>query len=105
MLVAAAAKQPTARNALAWRMGSTLGGLLDCIGILTSVALRYGVPLEPLVNKLSHVRFESSGLTKNRQIPQAKSIVDYIFRWMGIVFREAEGTPDIAETQKQVGDD
>lgn len=68
--------------------GSTLGGLLDCIGILTSVALQYGVPLETLVNKLSHVRFEPSGPTKNPQIPMAKSIVDYIFRWMESAFAE-----------------
>jgi ribonucleoside-diphosphate reductase alpha chain len=70
--------------------GSTLGGLLDCIGILTSVALQYGVPVETLVTKLSHVRFEPCGMTKNQQIPMAKSIVDYIFRWMQLVFLEAQ---------------
>jgi ribonucleoside-diphosphate reductase alpha chain len=66
-----------------------LGGLLDCIGILTSVALQYGVPLGTLVNKLSHVRFEPSGPTKSPQIPIAKSIIDYIFRWMEMAFAEA----------------
>jgi ribonucleoside-diphosphate reductase alpha chain len=70
--------------------GSTLGGLLDCIGILTSVALQHGVPVETLIEKLSHVRFEPSGLTKNRQIPQAKSLVDYIFRWMETVFVDGD---------------
>jgi len=80
--------------------GSTLGGLLDCIGILTSVALQHGVPVETLVNKLSHVRFEPSGLTKNEQIPMAKSIVDYIFRWMQMVFLEGEQQQPVEANQE-----
>ena len=66
--------------------GSTLGGLLDSIGILTSVSLQYGVPLDALVRKFSHCRFEPSGWTKNPDIRQATSIVDYIFRWLGVMF-------------------
>lgn len=66
--------------------GSTLGGLLDCVGILTSVALQHGVSLETLVEKLSYVRFEPSGLTKNPEVRSAHSIVDYVFRWLGARF-------------------
>ncbi len=66
--------------------GSTIGGLMDSIGTATSVALQYGVPLESLVNKFTHQRFEPAGITTNRDIPFAKSLVDYIFRWMGIQF-------------------
>ena len=71
--------------------GSTLGGLLDSIGILTSVSLQYGVPIETLVQKFSHCRFEPSGRTKNPEIEQASSIVDYIFRWLKMTFLT---TPD-----------
>jgi len=66
--------------------GSTIGGLMDTIGTLTSLALQYGVPLEALVNKFTHMRFEPSGWTGNPDIPMAKSITDYIFRWLGIQF-------------------
>jgi len=66
--------------------GSTTGGLMDALGTATSVALQYGVPIESLVNKFSHQRFEPSGMTENRDIPFAKSLVDYIFRWLGMEF-------------------
>lgn len=66
--------------------GSTIGGLVDTIGTLVSLALQYGVPLEVMIKKFAHARFEPSGFTKNQDIPIAKSIVDYIFRWMGIQF-------------------
>jgi ribonucleoside-diphosphate reductase alpha chain len=66
--------------------GSTIGGLMDTIGTLTSLALQYGVPLEALVNKFSHMRFEPSGWTGNPDIPNAKSVPDYIFRWAGMEF-------------------
>ncbi|MGD9688452.1 MAG: adenosylcobalamin-dependent ribonucleoside-diphosphate reductase [Phycisphaerales bacterium] len=66
--------------------GSTIGGLMDCVGTAVSVALQYGVPVESLVNKFTHQRFEPAGMTTNREIPFAKSLVDYIFRWMGIQF-------------------
>jgi ribonucleoside-diphosphate reductase alpha chain len=73
--------------------GSTVGGLTDTIATLTSVALQYGVPLQDLVRKFAFQRFEPSGFTKNPQIRQATSVVDYIFRWMGINFVQgyAEG--------------
>ena len=66
--------------------GSTIGGLMDCFGTAVSMSLQYGVPLEVYVNKFSHTRFEPMGLTKNPDIRIAKSIVDYIFRWLGITF-------------------
>jgi len=66
--------------------GSTIGGLMDSLGTATSVALQYGVPIESLVGKFSHQRFEPAGITENRDIPFAKSLVDYIFRWMGMQF-------------------
>ena len=59
---------------------------MDTIGILTSMALQYGVPLDVLVSKFSHVRFEPSGFTKNPEIPLAKSLIDYIFRFLGAKF-------------------
>ena len=66
--------------------GSTIGGLMDCFGTAVSMSLQYGVPLEVYVNKFSHTRFEPMGHTKNPDIRIAKSIVDYIFRWLGINF-------------------
>jgi ribonucleoside-diphosphate reductase alpha chain len=66
--------------------GSTIGGLMDTIGTLVSLALQYGVPLESMVKKFAHQRFEPSGFTKNRDIPVAKSITDYIFRWLACEF-------------------
>ncbi len=70
--------------------GSTISGLMDTIATLTSMALQYGVPLEVLVNKFAHVRFEPSGFTKNPEIPMAKSLTDYIFRFLGSRFFSAE---------------
>ena len=66
--------------------GSTIGGLMDCFGTAVSMSMQYGVPLEVYVNKFSHTRFEPWGNTKNPDIRIAKSIVDYIFRWLGITF-------------------
>ncbi len=66
--------------------GSTVGGLMDSFGTAISIALQYGVPVEVLVNKFSHTRFEPMGHTTNPDIRIAKSVVDYIFRWMGITF-------------------
>ncbi len=66
--------------------GSTVSGLMDSFATTVSVALQYGVPLKDLVNKFAHVRFEPSGFTGNSEIPIAKSIVDYIFRWLGSRF-------------------
>jgi len=66
--------------------GSTIGGLMDGIGTLTSMALQYGVPLEALAKKFAHQRFEPSGFTKNPEIRNASSITDYVFRWMAVNF-------------------
>ena len=66
--------------------GSTIGGLMDAFGTAVSMSLQYGVPLEDYVRKFSHMRFEPQGYTKNPDIRIAKSIIDYIFRWLGIEF-------------------
>ena len=66
--------------------GSTIGGLMDCFGTAVSMSLQYGVPLEVYVQKFSHTRFEPMGPTKNPDIRIAKSVVDYIFRWLGVTF-------------------
>ena len=88
--------------------GSTIGGLMDVIGTETSMGLQYGVPLDVLVDKFSHTRFEPSGWTPNPDIPIAKSLVDYIFRWLGIQFipgfREAN-TPRREESSDSHGED
>jgi ribonucleoside-diphosphate reductase alpha chain len=94
--------------------GSTIGGLMDAIGTLTSMALQYGVPLEALVKKFAHQRFEPSGFTKNRELGRASSITDYVFRWMAFQFvpgyREAHTTlrgqqelpmPDLIEQDRR----
>ena len=77
--------------------GSTIGGLMDCFGTAVSMSLQYGVPLEVYVNKFSHTRFEPMGFTKNPDIKIAKSMVDYIFRWLGITF-----LPGFREANKMV---
>jgi ribonucleoside-diphosphate reductase alpha chain len=66
--------------------GSTVGGLMDAFGTCISMALQYGVPLSTLVEKFSHSRFEPAGMTGNPDIPFAKSIIDYIARWLGMTF-------------------
>jgi ribonucleoside-diphosphate reductase alpha chain len=66
--------------------GSTIGGLMDAFGTSVSMSLQYGVPLEDYVRKFSHMRFEPQGYTKNPDIKIAKSLIDYIFRWLGITF-------------------
>ena len=80
--------------------GSTIGGLMDTIGTLVSLSLQYGVPIEALVKKFSHVHYEPSGFTKNPDIRVAKSITDYIFRWLGNQFipgyREANNPAKIS---------
>jgi len=70
--------------------GSTISGLMDAFATQTSYALQFGVPLKFMVDKFSHMRFEPSGFTKNQEIPIAKSIVDYIFRWMASHFMSVE---------------
>lgn len=66
--------------------GSTISGLMDAFATSISIALQYNVPLEDLCNKFSHMRFEPNGFTNNRQIPIAKSIMDYIFRYISLKF-------------------
>jgi len=66
--------------------GSTIGGLMDTVGTLTSIALQYGVPLESLVKKFAYQRFEPSGFTKNPDIRNTTSIADYVFRYLGCQF-------------------
>lgn len=66
--------------------GSTIGGIMDSFGTALSIALQYGVPIEVLVNKFSHTRFEPMGHTTNKEIRIAKSVVDYIARWLGLTF-------------------
>ncbi len=70
--------------------GSTISGLMDAFATQTSYALQFGVPLKFMVDKFTHMRFEPSGFTKNQEIPIAKSIVDYIFRWMASHFLPTE---------------
>jgi ribonucleoside-diphosphate reductase alpha chain len=86
--------------------GSTVSGLMDTIATMTSMALQYGVPLRTLVDKFSHTRFEPSGFTNNPEIPIAKSITDYVFRYLGN--RYLSGEADIDDTSNynsgQAGD-
>jgi ribonucleoside-diphosphate reductase alpha chain len=70
--------------------GSTISGLMDAFATQTSYSLQFGVPVKFMVDKFSHMRFEPSGFTKNKEIPIAKSIVDYIFRWMASHFMPVE---------------
>lgn len=84
--------------------GSTVGGLMDVIGTCTSMALQYGVPLITLVDKFRHARFEPAGMTSNRDIPFAKSIIDYIFCWLGCQFIPGyaeKNTPNRGGDQKK----
>ncbi len=74
--------------------GSTISGFADAFAQAISYALQYGVPLQVLVDKFSHTRFEPSGMTKNAEVRFAKSIVDYIFRWMATKFLSAEAQWD-----------
>jgi ribonucleoside-diphosphate reductase alpha chain len=88
------------------KAGSTISGLMDAFATAVSFNLQYGVPLKFLVDKFAHVRFEPSGWTGNQQIPYAKSIMDYIFRWLGAKFlgpeyavSEAGESPNLRPTE------
>ncbi len=74
--------------------GSVVSGLMDSFATSVSIMLQYGVPLKVLVNKFSHARFEPAGFTSNKDIPIAKSVMDYIFRWMDLKFGEHLGDAD-----------
>jgi ribonucleoside-diphosphate reductase alpha chain len=68
------------------KQGSTIGGLMDTVATLISLNLQYGVPVDAIVRKFEHMRFEPSGFTANAEIPMAKSMMDYLARWLGIHF-------------------
>jgi ribonucleoside-diphosphate reductase alpha chain len=89
--------------------GSTISGFADAFAQAISYALQYGVPLQDLVDKFSHVRFEPAGMTKNPEVRFAKSIVDYIFRWMAVKFLSPEAQfragvnmPEVTTTPEQL---
>ncbi len=79
--------------------GSTLSGVMDCFATTVSLSLQYGVPLSILVKKFSHVRFEPSGVTNNKDIRFAKSVIDYIFRWMALKFLPADQAQEFKVTE------
>jgi ribonucleoside-diphosphate reductase alpha chain len=80
--------------------GSTVSGLVDSFATAISLALQYGVPVQVLVDKFSHTRFEPSGFTGNPDLPIAKSITDYIFRWLALKFLPQEGAASSLEDVK-----
>jgi ribonucleoside-diphosphate reductase alpha chain len=77
------------------KQGSTISGLMDSFATAISYALQYGVPLQFLVDKFAHMRFEPSGFSKNPQIPYAKSIVDYLFRWLASKFLDEQAKSEV----------
>ncbi len=77
------------------KQGSTVSGLVDAFATAISIALQYGVPLRTLVDKFSHTRFEPAGFTTNPEIPIAKSINDYIFRWLASKFLSVQEQKDV----------
>jgi ribonucleoside-diphosphate reductase alpha chain len=76
------------------KAGSTIAGLMDSFGIAISMALQYGVPLKVLCDKFSHTRFEPSGWSTVQQIGYAKSLMDYLFRWLALRFLPAVSPPE-----------
>ncbi|MCV0384684.1 MAG: hypothetical protein K5799_14765 [Erythrobacter sp.] len=82
--------------------GSTISGLMDSFATAVSLALQYGVPLKDLVNKFSHLRFEPAGFTTNRDIPMAKSLVDYIFRYMATKFMSQTDKDQVGIINRQM---
>jgi ribonucleoside-diphosphate reductase alpha chain len=82
--------------------GTTLAGLMNSFMISVSLGLQYGVPLEVYVSKFAHMRFEPSGQTNDQDIRVAKSIVDYIFRWMGKRFLSADQQEEIGIMSAEV---
>ena len=82
--------------------GTTLAGLMNSFMIAVSLGLQYGVPLEVYVSKFAHMRFEPSGLTNDPDIRSAKSIVDYVFRWMGKKFLTVDQQEEIGILSPEV---
>ena len=85
--------------------GSTISGLMDSFATAISIALQYGVPLRGLVDKFSHMRFEPSGFTKNPDIPMAKSIMDYIFRWLASKFLDGDAQQDVGIIKQETDEE
>jgi ribonucleoside-diphosphate reductase alpha chain len=81
--------------------GSTISGLMDSFATAISMALQYGVPLRVLVDKFSHMRFEPSGFTKNPDVPHAKSIMDYIFRWLASKFLDGDAQQEVGIVKQE----
>lgn len=81
--------------------GSTLSGMTDAFATSISIALQYGVPLKVLVRKFAHMRFEPAGFTPNSDIPMAKSIIDYVFRWLALKFLPADDLEELGISSKQ----
>jgi ribonucleoside-diphosphate reductase alpha chain len=87
--------------------GSAVSGLVDAVATLTSITLQYGVPMEVLCRKFIHTRFEPNGFTNNPNIPMAKSILDYIFRWLELKFvlpKEASASESQSEALNAMGE-
>jgi ribonucleoside-diphosphate reductase alpha chain len=78
--------------------GSTISGLMDAFATSISIGLQYGVPLQALVDKFKHTRFEPMGFTHNDEIKQSSSIIDYIFRWLDLQFQTVQQPVTITET-------
>ena len=82
------------------KQGSIISGLMDTIGILTSISLQHGAPVKTITDKLSGMSFEPSGYTGNKELPQAKSVVDYIFRWLELKFNVGGETDNEARDNR-----
>jgi ribonucleoside-diphosphate reductase alpha chain len=85
------------------KQGSTISGLMDAFATAISYALQYGVPLRFLVDKFAHMRFEPSGFTKNPQLPYAKSIIDYLFRWLAAKFLDEDAKREVGVLTERGG--
>jgi len=86
------------------KAGSTIAGLMECFGTVASVSLQHGVPLKVLCDKLSHTRFEPSGWTGNAEIGYAKSIMDYLFRWMELRFLSGKQLSQFGQGNGEISD-
>ncbi len=84
--------------------GSTISGLMDSFATAISMAMQYGVPLRVLVDKFSHMRFEPSGFTRNPDIPMAKSIMDYLFRWLATKFLDGQAQTEVGVVNRDAGE-
>ena len=82
--------------------GSTISGLMDSFATAISMAMQYGVPLRVLVDKFSHMRFEPSGFTRNAEIPMAKSIMDYLFRWLATKFLDGKAQTEVGVVSRDI---